>query len=74
MFDKNNFQNHVLHGKINEIESIESIHKWVINHEERSKEQTTHWWYETLPSEQKESFRNIVMSRDMSNLFYSKFE
>lgn len=67
-------QNHVLHGKINEIESIESIHKWVINHEERSKEQTTHWWYETLPSEQKESFRNIVMSRDMSNLFYSKFD
>lgn len=26
-------QNHVLHGKINEIESIESIHKWVINNE-----------------------------------------
>lgn len=82
MFQDNNyiylpFQNRrprVLSYKLTmgDIEHIDDIRKWVIR-QCPSKFTSSHWWYNKLPADVKEHFRNISESCTIMSMFQNRF-
>lgn len=65
--------NNVLYNHIEYNEHISKLYDWVITNDNLSKEHTTHWWYNTLPLDQKIAFHKIASSDSVYDTFEEKF-
>ena len=60
--------NNVVYGKVN-THHLLTIHKWVIENKNLSKDNTTHWWYTELHDEEKTAFEEIMNSQEIHSIF-----
>ena len=65
--------NNVVYGKVN-THHLSTIHKWVIENKNLSKDSTTHWWYAELPDEEKTAFQEIMHSQEIIDIFRNTYK
>jgi hypothetical protein len=55
-----------------DVNHLDNIRKWAVS-QSPSKDTSSHWWYNELHTNIKESFMEICYSRAISDMFYKKF-
>ena len=65
--------NNVVYGKVKS-HHLSTIHKWVIENKNLSKDSTTHWWYAELPEEEKTAFQEIMHSQEILDIFRNTYK
>jgi len=65
--------NNVVCGKI-ESDHLSTIHKWVLENKQLSKDNTTHWWFTELPDPEKIAFQEIMDSQEIVDIFRKSYK
>ena len=65
--------NNVVYGKV-QSDQLSTIHKWVIENNDLSKDNTSHWWYAELPDEEKTAFQEIMHSQEIIDIFRNTYK